>query len=154
MMKKIALFLAFLPLTACATMFNGTEQDVKISFYDAQTGAPISNDKVRVTTAKKDLTLNEDQSYTLKRKQAEELHFLSPEYAIKINKIYANTSGLHYLNLIWGAPLLFVGLVGGPLGELITLSIYLGLSLGVDMGAGGIYVYPDEIKVFLDPRSK
>ena len=144
-------------------MFNGTEQDVKISFYDAQTGAQIPNNKVKVSTADKDLTLNEDQTYTVKRKQIEDLHYLMPGYFSKTDKVHAKVSGLYYLNFLWWIPVITISAVGGgvigaqagaSIGGSIGILASTGITVGVDFGTGGIFVYPDEVKVFLDPKSK
>jgi hypothetical protein len=160
-MRRVLILLALIPLTSCATMFNGTQQDIKINFYNAETGAPISNDKVTVQNGNTILNLNSDQTYTLPRKSFEDLHYLTNGYLSKTDKVQATISVLYYLNLLWEIPFMIgTGVCGaalaGQLGWIIGVfsgaAIGTVVAIGVDLGVGGAYVYPDEIKVFLDKK--
>ena len=161
MMRKILLFLALMPLTACATMFNGTEQGVRIIFFDSATGAQIPNEKIKVHQGEEVLTANEDLTYMLKRNQIEYLQFMGDGYVTRSKRVTARISALYRLNYLWELPVMigmsFGGFVlAGQVGEVIGMLggavIGTGVSAGVDLGAGGAYVYPDEIKIFLDKK--
>ena len=136
-MKKIFFFLVLIPLNACALMFNGTTQDVKINFYNEQTGEKISNDKVKIMgKGDRILTLDEEEKYTLKRDIKIDLHCLSEGYKGKSYPILGKVSGLYWLNLI---PIILIAPVG-----LINVI--------VDVSTGAAYKY-DDIKIFLTPNS-